>query len=164
MSIFKNKGQRNFERCAHKDVTIRPRYYTKANAETNDFLDAIKGGTTHGLASVSAHMECPRVGGDDAIKTDRYNTAHGGASKTQRKALINLGKNAGLLVCGNCPLVDMTPDEVRQQRIADAESEARALIAEANLRHLQQQIADGEDIVADLPPLGGIYTPPELEA
>lgn len=51
----------------------------------------------------------------------------------------------------------MSAVDVANRRRATAEAEQRALIAEANLKALQSKVANGEAIIQDLPPEGGLY-------
>lgn len=156
MSLFRSKGEKNFARCQHKDVTFRPRYYID-NAGTTDFLDRIKS-FAYGESSVSASAACPQI---PEVKTDHYNSSQYGP-KNQEAALKNLGEVAAELGCKNCLLVDMTPVEVAQKRIDDAraltsalEAEARLATARAELEALQKRIADGDYVSAN----GLTYTP-----
>lgn len=157
MSFIKSKGEKNFDRCPHKDIVFKPRYYTDSAKRATDFKSEISG-TTYGPASVSAHATCPVTADGEPIRTDGYWSSRG-TPKTQEAARKNLGHVAGLSICNTCPLVDLSPTQVVERRISIAETEARALIAEANLKHLQQRVANGEDIVADLPPVGVEFTP-----
>ena len=95
--------------------------------------------------------------GDETIYTDRQARLRAYGNKV--RGLRNLRKVAGATACSSCQYAGKSPIEVAGMRAELAIAEARALVEQANLKHLQDRIADGEDIVADLPANGGVYRP-----
>jgi hypothetical protein len=158
MSLFPTKGEKRFDQCALKAVTYVESVYTQADGASTESIDDWSG-TSYGSAGVRPRLTCPKTEDMElgAIMSDKEQDFEG--YRTKRRGLANLRKVAGATACTACEYAGKTVIEVAEMRTARAEAETRALIAEANLKSLQDKVDRGEDIVADLPPNGGIYTP-----
>jgi hypothetical protein len=159
MSVFSSHGQQNFDACQLKSVEYVERVFADVNHHTSTNTSALGNGINYGSAGVLAKLECPKTEdmGDETIYTDRQARLRAYGNKV--RGLRNLRKVAGATACSSCQYAGKSPIEVADMRSELAIAEARALVEQANLRHLQDRVANGEDIVADLPLNGGIYRP-----
>jgi hypothetical protein len=161
MSVFSSQGQQNFDACQLKSIEYVERVFSDVNHQTSNDKLALTDGNDkdYGSAGVRPKLECPKTidMGGIPIYTDLQVTRKGFESKVE--GLRNLRKVAGATACSSCQYAGKSPIEVADMRAKLAIAEARALVEQANLKHLQDRIANGEDIVADLPLNGGIYRP-----
>lgn len=161
MSLFSSDGERKFDACMLKSIEYEEIVFT--NAERTETLTADGTRDGYGTAGVLPRLNCPKTEdmGGDPICSDKEQAFEGYYKKS--KGLANLRKVAGATACTACEYAGKTDIEVADMRAECAEAEQRALLAEANLRYLQQQIASGKDVVTDLAPIGTEYTQPPME-
>lgn len=154
----KRSGTSNFDNCSLKRVQYVEWMEVMRGDETlNISTKAFKSGdTVLKSTGVKPILTCPKLTelGVD-VRSDKERRAWG--YDTRAEALQNIRKIAGLTVCASCEFVGMSAVDVANRRRATAEAEQRALIAEANLKALQSKVANGEAIIQDLPPEGGLY-------
>jgi hypothetical protein len=157
MSLFGSEGKRKFDECTLKSIEYEELVFT--NAARSEIYPVDEAREDYSSAGVRPRLRCPKTEdmGGDPICSDKERTFGGYYNKS--KGLANLRKVAGATACTACEYAGKTVIEVADMRTERAEAEQRALLAEANLKHLQQKITNGQDVVTDLAPNGIEYVP-----